>query len=361
MSVQDRARLDELGWDQWFTHRFASVEADGVLAGRVVADHGLTKAVHTGDRVRQAEVARRLSQATPGADPVLPAVGDWVVLRSRPGLDVVEAVLERRTAFRRRAASYGSRESQEQVLAANVDVVFIMVAADSPRNVRRIERYLAVASGSGARPVVLLSKADLASSLDQSREQAEAVSAGIPVIAVSSVSGLGIEEVRASLGRGQTGVLLGPSGSGKSTLLNALLGTTAMLTGEVRADGKGRHTTSHRQLFRLPDGGLLIDTPGLRELQLWTDDIDLERLFADVEELAAHCRFSDCGHDREPDCAVKDAIAEGRLSPLRLRSYRLLQEEGTAVERHVASRRNRAVNKAWRRYIADRREDDLRT
>ena len=358
MSVQHRAALHGLGWDQWFMDRFASAEADGV-PGRVVADHGLTKAVHTGHALHQADVARRLTQVAPGADPILPAVGDWVVLRPRPGLDVIEAVLERRTAFRRRAASYGGRESQEQVLAANVDVVFVMVAADSPRNLRRIERYLAVASGSGARPAVLLSKADLALDLNRSREQAREVSAGTPVIAVSSVNGLGVDDVRAALDRGQTGVLLGPSGSGKSTLLNALLESTAMLTGEVRADGKGRHTTSHRQLFQLPGGGMLIDTPGLRELQLWTDTIDLERLFADVEELAARCRFSDCGHDREPGCAVKDAIAEGRLSPLRLRSYRLLQEEGTAVEHHVASRRNRAVNKAWRRYIADRREEDL--
>jgi len=361
----DHAQLDTLGWDDWFAVRFAALSvgppAGGVFAARVVADHGAGRVVHTGGESLDAQVDRRLTAAARRSrDPVLPAVGDWVAV-TRSGRDaVIQAVLERRSAFRRKVAGAAS---QEQVLAANVDVALVVAGLDAAPNLRRIERTLAMAIASGARPVVLLSKADLASgSAEEHAAEVRRIGAGALVVAVSAITGESVDRLPELVPAGCTAVLLGPSGVGKSTLVNRLAGGDVMRTAAVRSDGKGRHTTTHRQLVALPWGGLVIDTPGLRELQVWTDLEEaggIARLFADVVDLAARCRFADCGHSREPGCAVLAAIAAGTLSSGRLASYRKLRRDSSVVERRVGRRRRHEAALGRRRRIERQREDDL--
>ncbi|HYW26059.1 MAG TPA: ribosome small subunit-dependent GTPase A [Terriglobales bacterium] len=365
MPAKDRAQLDTLGWDDWFAVRFAALSgtrpADGIVAARVVADHGTGRVVHTGADSLDAQLDRRLTAAARRSrDPLLPAVGDWVAI-TRSGRDaVIQAVLERRTAFRRKVAG---AVSQEQVLAANVDVALVVAGLDAPPNLRRIERTLAMALSSGARPVVLLSKADIAGETSEERAaEVRRIAAGALVVAVSAMTGESVDRLPELVPPGRTGVLLGPSGVGKSTLVNRLAGGDVMRTAAVRSDGKGRHTTTHRQLVALPWGGLLIDTPGLRELQLWSDleeTGEIARLFTDVEELAARCRFADCGHSREPGCAVQAAISAGVLPPGRLESYRKLRRDATAVGQRVGRRRRHEAALGRRRRIALLREEDL--
>jgi len=359
----DQARLVTLGWDDWFAGRFAALAtatADAYPA-RVVADHGTGRVVHTGAESLDARLDRRLAAgARRRGDPVLPTVGDWVAITGSGRDAVIHAVVERRTAFRRKVAGPAS---QEQVLAANVDVALVVAGLDAAPNLRRVERTLAMALSSGARPVVLLSKADLAGGLAEERAaEFRRITAGTPVVAVSAVTGQSVDRLPELIPAGRTAVLLGPSGVGKSTLVNRLAGGDVMRTAAVRSDGKGRHTTTHRQLVALPWGGLLIDTPGLRELQVWTDLEEaggIGRLFADVEVLAASCRFSDCGHTREPGCAVQGAIAAGELAPARLESYHKLRREATAIDQRVGRQRRQAAALGRRRRIALLREEDL--
>jgi ribosome biogenesis GTPase len=327
----------------------------------VVADHGSGRVVHTGTETLDAQLHPRLTTAARrGSDSALPAVGDWVALSRSGRQAIVQAVLERRTAFRRKAAG---ATSQEQVVAANVDVALIVAGLDADPNLRRIERTLAMAWSSGARPVVLLSKADLAGdSGGRLTEEVQDIAAGASVLAVSAVTGQGIEHVPELVPAGSTAVLLGPSGVGKSTLVNHLAGGDVMRTAGIRSDGRGRHTTTHRQLVVLPWGGLLIDTPGLRELQLWTDvqtADGLTQLFSDIEELAARCRFADCRHVQEPGCAVRTALDRGDLTAGRLESYRKLQREAAHVERRVGHRHAREAALGRRRRIAYLREQEL--
>jgi ribosome biogenesis GTPase len=256
----------------------------------------------------------------------LPAVGDWVAVAPRAveGRATIHAVLPRRSSFERKAAG---RETEAQVVAANVDVVFLVAALDDVPNLRRLERYLTLAWESGALPVVVLTKADRADDVPARVAEVSAVALGADVLVVSSPRGEGLEAVHGRLRGARTGALLGASGAGKSTLVNALVGAERLRTQAVREDGKGRHTTTHRELVLLPDDGVLIDTPGMRELQLWGADDGLEASFADVAELAAGCRFRDCTHATEPDCAVLAAVDAGLLPAERLESFRKLQRE----------------------------------
>jgi ribosome biogenesis GTPase len=244
-----------------------------------------------------------------------PVVGDWVDVEGEP--PAVTAIRERTSALTR--ASTGAR-TEAQVLAANVDVVFVVAAVDEPVRLRRLERTLAVAWGSGAAPVVVLTKADACPDVDAAVRDARSVAVGAEVVAVSNVTGDGLDAVR-DLAAGRTVVMLGPSGAGKTTLVNNLTGA-AYATAETRADGKGRHTTTAGQLVPLPGGGVLLDTPGLKTLGLWDDGEGVEAAFADIGELAAGCRFTDCAHDTEPGCAVREGI-----DPDRLESWRALQQE----------------------------------
>lgn len=289
---------------------------------RVIADFGADYVVDDGASSRRA-AARRCD----------PAVGDWVILDD----GVITEILPRRTAFSRRAAG---DETREQVLAANVDVAFV-VASATDVNVRRIERYLTIAWQSGASPVVVVTKADLVSAVGP-------IPVRSPVIVSSGITGAGIDEVARELQPAKTGVLLGPSGAGKSTLINALVGHEVMRTREVHRSGEGRHMTSHRQLIEVPGGGAIIDTPGLREAQLWEGEDALSGVFEDIEEMALRCRFSDCSHDSEPGCAIQVAIADGTLDGGRFRSYLKLQRELRAVAAKSDARLRADDRKKWK-------------
>jgi len=258
----------------------------------------------------------------------LPAVGDWVAAAPRPeGEATIHGLLPRRSCFTRTAAG---RQGGAQVVAANIDVVFVVTSCNADFSPRRLERYLAVSYESGASPVVVLSKADLAAprNRDAFAANARAAAAGAPVVVTSAATGEGVEELRACLGERRTGALLGSSGVGKSTIINRLLGEERFATAAVRPyDDKGRHTTTRRELVRVPGGGLLIDTPGMRELQLHEGDEGLLVAFDDVLGLADACAFADCRHGPEPGCAVTVAVREGRLAEARLASYRKLAAE----------------------------------
>lgn len=348
--------LASLGWDPYFAANFQRLADDGTVPARVIADFGAEYLVHDGEAASRAAAGRRLRHD----GLTLPAVGDWVALFKVEPLGSVHGVVERRTVFSRRAASV---ETKEQVLAANVDVAFV-VAAATDVNPRRIERYLTIAWQSGAMPVVLLTKADVADSPDELREELEAVAMGTSVVVTSSVTGDGIDEVARRLRPVLTGVILGPSGAGKSTLINRIAGTDVMRTRAIHRSGEGRHMTSHRQLIQLPGGGMIIDTPGLREAQLWQGgDVPgeqaLANLFEDIEELALGCRFNDCAHVTEPGCAIKAALAGGSLDPGRLQSYRKLQRELRAVAAKTDARIRAEERKRWQRIAVANKAEGL--
>jgi ribosome biogenesis GTPase len=341
-------RLVELGFRDEDARAFARLEEPGLVPGRVVAGHTryLRVLVEGGEAL--AEIAGGLRHAAGGPED-LPAVGDWVALRlpeSGEGSAVVHAVLPRRTSFVRRAAGL---RTVAQVLAANVDTVFLVMGLDGDFNPRRLERALVLAWESGASPVVLLNKADLADDLAARRAEIERVAAGVPVLTLAAKHGEGLEALSPWLAPGRTVALLGSSGVGKSTLVNRLLGREKQKTLEVREhDQRGRHTTTHRELIALPGGALLLDTPGLRELSLWSDGAGLDAVFEDVTALAAACRFTDCGHGTEPGCAVRAAVAEERLDPARLASYQKLSAELRALEIREDPLKRRAERSRWK-------------
>ena len=281
----------------------------------VLSRSGALSAVLTG-RFRHDALAR--------AD--LPAVGDWVMARAEAGGPAtISALLPRASTFMRKVAG---DTTQEQVVAANVEAVFLVCGLDGDFNPRRVERALTAAWESGAQPVVVLNKADLASDVAARVAETEAVAPGAPVVALSALEGNGLDALSPWLVPGHTIALIGSSGAGKSTLTNALLGEARQATGAVREeDSRGRHTTTHRELVPLPSGALLLDTPGMRELQLWGDDSGLEGAFPEVTELVARCRFSDCTHASEPGCAVLEALASGALDAARFAAWLKLQRE----------------------------------
>jgi ribosome biogenesis GTPase len=301
----------------------------------VSLEHNHVIRVQSGDDEWLAETAGRLKFQAAGRSE-LPAVGDWVAVRppAAGGRALIRSLLPRRTWFSRRAAG---RETVEQVVAANVDVVFLVFALDRFEGeppLRAIERYLVLARQSGALPVVILSKADLVEDAAGAVASAADVAGGPSVLAVSARLAGGIDPMRDYLEVGRTVALLGPSGAGKSSLVNRLLGEERLPTGEVRPwDARGRHTSVHRELVVRAEGGVIIDTPGMRELQLWEPEAAVDETFADVGELSAGCRFRDCGHDREPGCAVKAAVDAGVLPAARYQSYVKLRAEQAAFDR----------------------------
>jgi ribosome biogenesis GTPase len=312
--------LAELGWTPSFAAAFEPYTTEGLIPARVAVRHHGPCELLTELGPLGGVPAGRLGEDD------LPAVGDWVAARLLPGerKALIEAVLPRRTAFTRKEAW---RRAGQQVLAANVDTVFLTTAFGPDLNPRRLERYLATAWESGADPAIVVNKADLTADREAGLAAVEAIAFGVPVHAVSAVTGDGLQALERYLLLGRTVALLGSSGVGKSTLVNRLCGRPVLTTAAIRADGRGRHTTTHRELVPLPAGGLLLDTPGMRELQLWGDEDGLDRTFTDVATLAAECRFSDCAHDREPGCAVRAALADGSLARERFESYRKLQRE----------------------------------
>ena len=335
--------LATLGWDDAWSAAFEAHRAAGLVPGRVAVQHRGAYDVLTEDGETRAKLPGRLRRDADLAAE-LPVVGDWVALEERAdGASAIRAVLPRRTKFSRLAAHDPAADiSREQVVAANVDVVFI-VASMADVHPRVLERYLTLAWESGARPVILLTKADLEPEPDVAAAERLRDVGDVSVHAISSRTGLGLEEVRSYLQPGVTATLLGPSGVGKSTLVNTLAGDELLATGAVADDGSGRHTTTRRELTVLPGGGLLVDNPGMRELQLWLAADGLEEAFADVTELETQCKFNDCRHEGEPGCAIRAALEDGSLDPKRWESYLALQRELEELEERLERReRSRA-------------------
>jgi ribosome biogenesis GTPase len=353
--LADTSSLQQLGWSDSLETQFMEFAAAGLAPARVVAQHRGAYVVRGTEGEAVAEIAGRLRhEAASPAD--LPAVGDWVAVRPRPEGEgtIIHGLVPRRTVFSRKTAW---TETVEQVVAANVDVAFLVTTLTAELSARRVERYLTMAWESGAEPVIVLNKADLCDDPLPLLADVEAVAIGVPVVVTSAETGDGVGKLRGWLVGSRTGALLGSSGVGKSSLVNCLLGEARMLTREIRSDGvRGQHTTTHRELILLPGGGLLLDTPGMRELQLWESDDGLESTFQDVAALAAECRFSDCAHRREPGCSVRAALASGSLAPERLESYRKLQSELARLERRLDKRLASEERKKWRRMERSRRK-----
>jgi ribosome biogenesis GTPase len=328
--------LSSLGWDDDLAMAYARYHRPSRCPARVSrVDHGVCTALAAGGAVRASLAGTMLTAAA--RDPVLlPCIGDWVVVHTwRDRRITVEAVLPRSTVIVRAAAG---REALGQVLAANADAVAVVEPMDPEPHPGRIERLLALAWESGGQPLVVLSKADTAADPRAVADQFAAAAPDVPVYAVSAHTGAGLDALHPYVAHGRTLALLGRSGAGKSSLVNALAGTTVMTVQALRADGRGRHTTTYRSLVPVPSGGAVLDTPGVRGVGLTDAAAGLDRAFAEVTALAAGCRFADCAHTVEPDCAVQAAVAAGMLAPRRLASWRRLQQEQA---QHTRRRRER--------------------
>ena len=343
--------LDELGWNAELASAFEQLQDDNLFPARIGAQHRGEFALLTEEGEVRARAAGRLFYAHEVGGQ-LPAVGDWVAV-TPPA--TIASILPRRSAFIRKNAGH---DSTEQVLAANVDAAFLLAGLDDDFSLRRLERYITIAWESGAQPIVVLTKADLSPDVPASVLAVESVAIGVPVHPVSNVTGEGLEALDQYLVPGRTVVLLGSSGVGKSTLLNRLAGAEVMLTREVAADGTGRHTTTHRELVQLAGGGMIIDTPGLRELQFWEGD--LSAAFEDLETLALECKFRNCAHISEPGCAIQAAVDDGTLELDRLRSWRKLQRELEAIAARTDTRLRIARKKRWKQMASVTRQKSRR-
>jgi ribosome biogenesis GTPase len=324
-------QLESAGWDASWAEVFESYGNAGLLPGRIFTHNRHAYSVYTTTGEVTAEIAGSLLYRADDSE--LPVVGDWIAFRQHaPGdLPIIHDVLPRRSRFSRKAAGGAFTE---KVIAANIDTLFVVCGLDHDYNLRRLERYVVAAGESGASVVIVLNKSDLCRDVEDRVKQVSSVAPGIPIVPVSAILPGGALALQRYLDVGQTGALIGSSGAGKSTIVNQLLGASFQTTQPTRdSDGRGRHTTTQRELFILPGGGLILDNPGIRELQLWSNPASLQSAFPEIEALAASCAFRDCSHVTDRGCAVQEALAHGGLSQERWRSYLKLQRE----LRHVAA------------------------
>jgi ribosome biogenesis GTPase / thiamine phosphate phosphatase len=344
--------LNTLGWSERWTCHFSHYSARGLVPARVSSGARELCTVIGEQGEMLAEVSGRFRQEAAGKSDY-PVVGDWCAVAPRPsdggagiGRATIHGVLPRASAFSRKSAG---EIAEEQVVAANIDTVLIVMGLDGDYNVRRLERYLTLAWGSGVQPVIVLNKADLCPETEERVAETLAVAVGAPVVAVAALSGGVMDALRGHLAPGKTAALLGSSGVGKSTILNRLLGEERMATGGVRADdSRGRHTTTRRELVILPSGALLIDNPGMREVGLWGGEEILADSFSDVAALARGCRFSDCTHAAEPGCAVREALRDGTLDERRFEGWAKLQRELAFLARQTDVRARLEHEKRWK-------------
>jgi len=344
--------LADLGWDDYFARNFDRLQDSGLIPARIAEEHRNSYSVLTGSGSFSARVSGRFRHETPDYGDY-PSVGDWVAITVRPQEEkaTIHHLLPRKSKFSRTAVLAGKTE--EQVLVANVDTVFLVSGLDGDFNLRRIERYVTIAWDSGSRPVVVLNKSDLCEDVGTLVEQVEATVPGVAVCAISAVENEGIDCLTPFLAPGSTVAFLGSSGVGKSTIINCLLGENRLKTSAVReSDSKGVHTTTRRELLLLPTGAIVIDTPGMREIQIWSDESGMDRLFGDIDELALQCRFSDCSHLTEPGCAIQQAIADGDLDAKRLQNYQKLQKELRYLTIRQDQKAHRREVKAWHKKIS---------
>jgi ribosome biogenesis GTPase len=357
-----RETLRDYGYISFFQESFESTAREGEVPARVVEEqrgrYRIARSGEGGGTIEEEAQAGGLLRREAASASQMPVVGDWVSAQpSAGGTTMIRAVLPRRSAFIRKAPGDTAHDRIDaQAVAANVDSAFIVTAAGRDWNPRRVERYVALAFSAGVRPLLAITKADLAPDPAALLAQAGVAAPGVAAVLLCAPQGRGLEELSQALSPGSTVVLIGSSGAGKSTLLNALAGETLAPAGEVREDDqRGRHTTTHRELFRLRSGALVIDTPGMRELQLWADEDDVDLAFPEIETLAASCRFRDCRHESEPGCAVREALESGSLDEGRYLGWRKLVKEAAFLRTREDRSAKEAERRRWKTIEMSRR------
>lgn len=339
--------IESFGWNKFFEQHFAEYLDSGFIPARISQEHRNIYRIICNEGELSAEVSGKYRYQT-SEKTNFPSVGDWVAVELiGDNKATIHNLLPRKNKFSRKVPG---TNTIEQVLVANIDKLFIICGLDGDFKPRRIERYLTIAWDNEMTPIVVLNKTDICEDIDSIIVETETVAFGVPVIPVSAIIGDGIDLLKKNIKKTETVTLLGSSGVGKSSIINALLGEEQLKTGDVRKfDKKGKHTTTHREMILLAEGGIIIDTPGMRELQLWGDEDGLEQTFEDIEELASCCRFRDCGHNGEPGCAIANAIDEGTLDPKRFTSYLKLQKELRHLERRRDQKANLLEKKKWKK------------
>lgn len=331
--------INKLGWNDYFENQFQVYNDQGLIPARVITQQSNNYVLyHEGEYINAELSGKFLYNAYQKKD--YPAVGDWVAVKVHQSYDkaIIQALLERKSYLARKLPISGGRKivngmvsggsTEEQVIASNIDTVFIVVGLDDNFNIQRIERYLTITYNSGASPVIILNKIDICDCLDECIEEMKKITRAVPIHPISVVTDQGMEVFDQYLDSNQTVTFVGSSGVGKSTIINSLIGEELQATKSVsQATGKGKHTTTHRELFFRSAGGMVIDTPGIREVQLWSDEKALGESFDEIKSLELNCKFRDCKHDTEPGCAIKQAIEDGVLSEERFESYKKQLDE----------------------------------